>query len=78
MPPTQAFSSIKPDILVLACLRGDEQARTYILPVSAILANLSAQERELAREPLWTTGVDLSFKVRYAYSCPLPFPSLPP
>ena len=59
----QAFSNLKPDILSLSCLRGDEAAFTYILPVQSILHNMSSHEIELLEKPLWKTGVDLSFKL---------------
>jgi len=59
----QAFSNLKPDVLSLSCLRGDENAFTYILPVQYIINNVSKEEIELLRKPLWTTGVDLSFKL---------------
>jgi L-asparagine oxygenase len=59
----QAFSKLRPDILSLACIRGDPLAQTYILPVKSILENLYDEERELLRLPLWKTGVDLSFKL---------------
>lgn len=59
----QAFSKMRPDILSLACLRGDVDALTYILPVNTILANLSDSECALLRAPLWNFGVDLSFKM---------------
>jgi len=59
----QAFSKLKPDILSLACLRGDKAAYTHIFPVQTILNNLTTEEKALLREPLWYTGVDLSFKL---------------
>jgi L-asparagine oxygenase len=59
----QAFSKLRPDILSLACIRGDPDAFTYILPVKSIIKNLSHSEIELLRKPLWTTSVDLSFKL---------------
>jgi L-asparagine oxygenase len=59
----QAFSKLKPDILSLACLRGDPEAFTHIFPVQTILNNLTTEEKALLREPLWKTGVDLSFKL---------------
>jgi L-asparagine oxygenase len=59
----QAFSKLRPDFLSLACLRGDDSAYTYILPVQTILEKLSFQEIELLKQPLWYTGVDLSFKL---------------
>jgi len=59
----QAFSKFRPDLLSLACLRGDHSAYTYILPVKRIIDNVTAEEIELLKNPLWTTGVDLSFKI---------------
>jgi hypothetical protein len=59
----QAFSRLRPDILSLACLRGDPNALTYILPVKTILEHMSNDEIKLLRDPLWKTGVDLSFKL---------------
>ena len=59
----QAFSNLRPDFLCLACLRGDPQAYTYILPVQVLIEHLTPEEQTLLREPLWTTGVDLSFKL---------------
>jgi L-asparagine oxygenase len=59
----QAFSKIKPDLLSLACIRGDDHAYTYILPVQSIISNLNEKERELLRQPLWKIGVDYSFKL---------------
>ena len=59
----QAFSKLRPDILSLACLRGDLEAYTHILPVQYILNNLNDNDKKLLREPLWKTGVDLSFKL---------------
>ena len=59
----QAFSKLKPDILSLACLKGDHSAYTYILPVQRIIDNVSSEELKLLHKPLWKTGVDLSFKL---------------
>jgi len=59
----QAFSKLKPDILSLACLKGDDNAFTYILPVNKIMDNLDENEIQMLYEPLWMTGVDLSFKL---------------
>jgi len=59
----QAFSNLRPDFLGLACLRGDPDAYTYILPVNLLLDHLTIEEQALLRQPLWTTGVDLSFKL---------------
>jgi L-asparagine oxygenase len=59
----QAFSKLRPDILSLACLRGNAKAYTYILPVHSIINNVSQTELEMLKTPLWNTGVDLSFKL---------------
>jgi len=59
----QAFSKLRPDILSLACIRGDSSAYTYVLPVNYLLHLLTEEEIELLYEPLWMTGVDLSFKL---------------
>ena len=59
----QAFSKLRPDIISLACLRGDINALTYVLPVQYILSNMNEDEIELLKQPLWKTGVDLSFKL---------------
>lgn len=59
----QAFSKLRPDFLSLACIRGDPAAMTYILPVKTILDHLTAEEIALLKQPLWYTGVDLSFKL---------------
>jgi L-asparagine oxygenase len=59
----QAFSELRPDILSLACLRGDPNAKTYILPVHKIIENVTPEEHDLLKQPLWYTSVDLSFKM---------------
>ena len=59
----QAFSDLRPDILTLGCVRGDENAITYILPVNVLLEKMDASKIKLLREPLWNIGVDLSFKM---------------
>ena len=59
----QAFSQLRPDILSLACLRGNSNAFTYILHVNEIIKHMSSLEIDLLRQPLWKTGIDLSFKL---------------
>jgi L-asparagine oxygenase len=59
----QAFSKLRPDLISLGCLRGDPNAITYILPVQTIIDNLSDGDVELLKQPLWKTGIDLSFKL---------------
>jgi L-asparagine oxygenase len=59
----QAFSKLKPDILSLACLRGDENAQTYILPIQTIIEHIDFEDYQLLKQPLWEIGVDISFKL---------------
>jgi hypothetical protein len=59
----QAFSNLRPDILCLACLKTDENAWTYLLPMNTLLSQLTIDEIELLHQPLWYIGVDLSFKL---------------
>jgi len=59
----QAFSKLRPDILSLSCLRGNSNAFTYILHVNEIIKHMSPSEIDLLRQPLWKTGIDLSFKL---------------
>jgi hypothetical protein len=59
----QAFSSLRPDILCLACLKTDENAWTYILPIHILLSKLSTYDIDLLCKPLWYIGVDLSFTI---------------
>ena len=59
----QAFSTIRPDILSLACVRGDPEALTYVLPVQTLRNHLTEDEQGLMRTPLWMTGVDMSFQM---------------
>jgi L-asparagine oxygenase len=61
----QAFSKLRPDLLSLACLRGNHDAYTYILPVQTIIKNIDENDLEMLKKPLWNTGVDLSFKLNY-------------
>jgi L-asparagine oxygenase len=58
----QAFSNLRPDIISLACLRGDPEAYTHLLPVERVIENMSRKEIELLHKPLWKIGVDLSFR----------------
>lgn len=59
----QAFSDLRPDFLSLACLRSDPDAYTHIFPVKSLVDGLTETDKCLLREPLWKTGVDLSFKL---------------
>lgn len=60
----QAFSKLKPDILCLSCIRGANNAFTYILPLSYILEHITQDEYDLLHEPLWYFGIDYSFKLK--------------
>jgi len=60
----QAFSKLRPDILSLSCLRGDKNALTHILPIQTIIDNVTNEELQLLKQPLWNCGVDLSFKIK--------------
>jgi L-asparagine oxygenase len=59
----QAFSQWRPDVVSLACLRGDPEAKTYVFHVQQALQHLSPAEKQLLTEPMWSMGVDLSFKL---------------
>jgi len=59
----QAFSKLKPDFLSLSCIRCDNSALTYILPVETILSHLDEPAKKLLQTPLWKIGVDYSFKL---------------
>lgn len=59
----QAFSKLKPDLLSLSCIRGDNSALTYILPLETILSHLDEPDKKLLQQPLWKIGVDYSFKL---------------
>jgi L-asparagine oxygenase len=63
----QAFSQLRPDYLSLACLRGDPSAKTYVFHIQQILKHLSPEKIGKLREPRWTVGVDLSFKMGGKY-----------
>lgn len=58
----QAFSKLKPDFLSLSCIRGDESALTYILPLETILLILDEEDKRTLQQSLWKIGVDYSFK----------------
>ncbi|WP_432545083.1 TauD/TfdA family dioxygenase [Kineococcus sp. SYSU DK002] len=57
----QCFSGLRPDYVVLGCLRGDADAATYAFRALDLLPHVDpADVLELFR-PLWTTLVDESF-----------------
>lgn len=57
----QAFSTYKPDYISLACLRGANDAITYLLDVEEIRKHLTEKEYNMLWLPLWMIGVDASF-----------------
>lgn len=57
----QAFSEMRPDYLSLACLKGDINAKTYIMHVQNILDRFTLYETKLLTRELWEIGVDQSF-----------------
>lgn len=58
----QCFSDYKPDYVILGCLRGDENAKTYAFSGRKITENLSPEEVAKLRQPLWATTIDESFQ----------------
>lgn len=59
----QAFSVLRPDYLSLACLRGDPNAHTYLLRAHDIVPHVDDDTAKMLRQPMWTTGVDESFRI---------------
>jgi len=48
-----AFHDIQPDYLSLMCLRGDENAITFIASVKEILSHMTPEEIEILRRPIF-------------------------
>lgn len=59
----QAFSDERPTFISLACLRGDSNAVTYVLPLETLLKHLSAEDIEYMKKPMWVCRVDTSFLI---------------
>ena len=57
----QAFWEQRPTFISLACLRGDSNAVTYVLPLETLLQHLSAEDVEYLKKPMWVCRVDTSF-----------------
>ena len=57
-----AFHPYRPDYVLLMCLRGDPDAFTTIATISNILRNLSGGIKDILREKLFTTSLDISFQ----------------
>jgi L-asparagine oxygenase len=57
----QSFSPMRPDYVVLGCLRGDPVAETYVLSARELARNFTPDELEYLSRPLWTTLIDDSF-----------------
>ncbi|NAZ85808.1 oxygenase [Kineococcus sp. T90] len=57
----QCFSALRPDYVVLGCLRGDADAATYAFRGAELAAHFEAEDLLELHRPLWTTLVDESF-----------------
>jgi alpha-ketoglutarate-dependent taurine dioxygenase len=57
-----AFHPYRPDYVLLMCLRGDPDAFTTIATITNILRNLSGGIKEILREKIFTTSLDISFQ----------------
>jgi L-asparagine oxygenase len=57
----QCFSGLRPDYVVLGCLRGDADAATYAFPALDLLTHVDPTDVMELFRPLWTTLVDESF-----------------
>lgn len=57
-----AFHPYRPDYVILMCLRGDPHAFTTIATLQDILQNLSGGIKEILREKLFITSLDISFQ----------------
>ena len=57
----QAFSELRPDYISLACLKGNPEAKTYVLFLDTLLQHLTEKQINLLQQPLWMTNVDESF-----------------
>jgi L-asparagine oxygenase len=57
----QSFSPMRPDYVVLGCLRGDPEAETYVMSARKIASHFTPDELEYLGRPLWTTLIDDSF-----------------
>lgn len=56
-----AFHPHRPHHLLLACLRGDDAAGTYLCSIRSVLGSLTREERAVLAEPRFRTRVDASF-----------------
>lgn len=57
----QSFSPMRPDYVVLGCLRGDSAAQTFVLSARELARHFTEAELAYLRRPLWTTLIDDSF-----------------
>src|SRR3990167_1641329 len=57
------FHHFIPDYLLLFCIRGcrDQEAKTYISSITHSLSEVSNDLRRLLEQPLFRTGIDVSF-----------------
>lgn len=57
-----AFHPYKPDYVMLLCLRGDPNAVTTYANLADILKHISPVGKQMLKEKVFTTGIDLSFR----------------
>lgn len=57
----QSFSPMRPDYVVLGCLRGEPTAYTYVFSARQLLAYFTNADLAYLNRPLWTTLIDDSF-----------------
>lgn len=58
----QMFSPLRPDYVVLGCLKGDLTADTYVFDANSLMSHFTGAEIAAMRESRWTTTIDSSFK----------------
>lgn len=58
----QCFSELRPDYILLGCLRGDPMAETYVMTAAELESHFTPAERIALRQPMWTTTIDESFR----------------
>jgi alpha-ketoglutarate-dependent taurine dioxygenase len=59
-----AFHQYRPDYVILACLRGDENAATTYADVDSLVKFLDDETIEELKKKQFTTHVDISFRTR--------------
>lgn len=59
--PDRPMDALCPDFIVLACLRGDPDARTVVVSNRAVVASLGRSDADLLRAPLFQLQAPYSF-----------------